>query len=618
MNEKPAEKSPQGAVTIPARSQIPERYKWDPTILFSDIAAWETEVKAVRRALPGLSKHAGHLGESAARAARALDHIFAVRRRLEALSAYAARLLDTDVRQSRPQALSTTAEKLFSEFLSVTAYAEPELLALPEQTLRAYADDPALADYDRYLADLIRLREHVLSTREESILANASVLGVSAYNAYKTFANADLEFPTFTDHEGREVRLSAAMYSRYRQSPHREERRTVFETFWGTYRGYRNTFAQMLAGQLSYYDFTARTRRYPDALTASLKPNAIPPALYDNLIRSVTGHLDAFHRYLRLRKRLLGIRGDQYYYDIYPMPVAEGRRVYTYEQSRTIIHRSMRPLGRAYQRRLKEAMADGSGWIDVFPNQGKRSGAYSSSTYGEHPLVLLNFNNDYDSLSTMAHELGHALHSAYSNEAQPYPKADYALFNAEVASIFNETLLIEYLLKREKNTDERKFLLAAYLDSFRGTVFRQTMFAEFEGVVYRRVKQGKSLTADSLSRLYLRLARKYHGHNEGVMNIQPLYGIEWAFIPHFYYNFYVYQYVTGFIAATALAQRVLEQGSPAAQLYIQELLKAGGAREPMEILRRAGVDMMSAAPYRQAIRQFSDRVRELGRLSKQS
>jgi oligoendopeptidase F len=603
-------------VALPSRRQIPARYKWNPGVLFRSVKAWEREKRRLADDLPGLDAHRGKLGRTASGLARALRRIDRLRHRLEVLSAYASRLYDTDVRSSAAQAMTTAAEKLYTDFREVTAYVEPELLALDEATLRRYAADPALADYDRYLLQLLRDRVHVLGDAEEALLAGASALGHSSYNIYKTFASADMQYPTFEDHEGRTVQLSPAMYARYRQSPHRSERKEVFEKYWGAHRDYRNTFSRMLGGQITYYDFVARARRYPDALTSALEPWAIPPGFYAQLIGSVTQHLGAFHRYLRLRKRLLGIEGDQYYYDLYPMPVARGHRKYTFEQAQKIIPRALRPLGTPYGKLLREALAHGSGWLDVFPNQGKRSGAYSSGVYGRHPLVLLNFTEDFDSLSTTAHELGHALHSSLSGEAQPYPKADYSLFNAEVASIFNEALLIEYLLGREKSPDERRFLLAAFLDSFRGTVFRQTLFAEFELQAYQRHARGKGLTADSLSRLYLKLLRRYHGHAEGVMNVQPLYGIEWAYIPHFYYHYYVYQYVSGFIAATALAQRVLQRGAPAARQYIEKMLEAGCSADPMDILRDAGVNMMTAAPYRMAMRQFVSRTRELEKLGR--
>ncbi len=603
-------------VELPERSTIEDRYKWDPSVIFPDKKAWEREKQALRKDIPTLESCKGTLGKSPATLKDCLDKIFAVSKRLEYLDAYASRLLDTDIRQSGPQAMVSDAEKLYADFRAATAYVDPELLALPESKLKRLAADKKLADYDRYLLKLIRLKKHVLSQPEESVLAQATPLAYSAYHIYKTFANAEMEFPVFTDHEGQTVRLSQAMYAKYRKSPYRGERKEVFEKFWGTFGKYRGTFAQMLTSQIKYYEFKAKVRRYKNALAASLVPNAVPPEFYPKLIEHVTAHLDSFHRYLQVRKKLLGIQGDQYYYDIYPLGAAGSQKKYSFDQARKTVRAALRPLGRGYGKKLSAALADGSGWLDVFPNKGKRSGAYSSSVYGAHPLVLLNFTGDFNSMSTLAHELGHAIHSAYSDEAQPYPKSDYALFNAEVASIFNETLLIEYLLDKEKDPAQRRFLLAAYLDSFRGTVFRQTMFAEFEWDVYKRMEARKPVTADALDRLYLKLLRKYHGHSKGVMKIAPIYAAEWAYIPHFYYNFYVYQYVSGFVAATALAHRVLKEGTPAAKRYIEKMLKAGSSKDPLVILKEAGVDMLSSEPYDLAAKIFDERTTELAKLAK--
>ena len=609
MNEKKT------VVELPERSSIEDRYKWDPSVIFPNKKAWEREKQALRKDIPTLESCRGKLGRSPKELKNCLDRVFAVMKRLEYLDAYASRLLDTDIRQSGPQAMVADAEKLYADFKAATAYMDPELLSLPEDELRKLASNRLLADYDRYLLKLIRLKKHVLSHPEESILAQTTPLAYSAYHIYKTFANAEMEFPVFTDHEGRTVRLSQAMYAKYRKSPYRAERKEVFEKFWRTFGKYRGTFSQMLTSQVKYYEFKAKVRRYKNALSASLVPNAIPPEFYPKLIHNVTAHLDSFHRYLQVRKKLLGIEGDQYYYDIYPLGAEGSQRKYSFDEARATVKAALRPLGRAYGKKLSAALADGSGWLDVYPNKGKRSGAYSSSVYGAHPLVLLNYTGDFNSMSTLAHELGHAIHSAFSDEAQPYPKSDYALFNAEVASIFNETLLIEYLLHKEKNPAQRRFLLAAYLDSFRGTVFRQTMFAEFEWEVYKRTEARKPVTADALDRLYLKLLRKYHGHSKGIMKIQPIYAAEWAYIPHFYYNFYVYQYVSGFIAATALAHRVLTEGNVAARRYIDKMLKAGSSADPLDILKNAGVDMLSSQPYDLAAKIFDQRVAELAKLA---
>ncbi len=601
-------------VTLPQRNEIEDRFKWNPSVIFENEKEWEKERKQTAKGMVSLKKFSGKLSKPGM-LKECLDKISEYENRVDHLSAYASRIYDTDIRLSGPQAMSAAAEKMFTDLMAIVSFVEPELLQLPDEQLRLLAADPDLKDYDRELLRILKLKKHVLSKSEEAVLAEASAMGLSPHNIYKTFSNAEMQFPEFRDEKGRAVALSAATYSKYRKSPDRRVRKEVFEKFWATYKGFRNSFSQMLSAQIQYYDFVARMRHYKNALESALIPNAVPPEFYSRLVGSVTEHLDVFHDYLKLRKKLLNIEGDQYYYDIYPLAVAEGTKRYAYKDAQKILPKALAPLGTQYVKKLKTALRDGSGWLDVYPNQGKRSGAYSSSVYGRPPLVLLNYTDDFDSLSTTAHELGHALHSAYSMENQPYPKARYALFVAEVASIFNETLLIEYLLNNETDSVQRKFLLSAYLDSFRGTVFRQIMFAEFEQETYRRLAARKPLTADSLSSVYLKLLRKYHGHDKGVMNIQPLYSVEWAYIPHFYYHFYVYQYASGFIAATALAGEILKEGRPAAERYIKKLLKAGGSKDPLDILKEAGVDMDSPEPYALAAEKFAQRVAELEALT---
>ncbi len=613
--QKENEKTMNKVVTLPERQEIDDKYKWNPSIIFKNEQEWENELKRVTDELPTLKDCSGKLTSSVKVLKKCLDRIYNFQNRIHHLMAYASRIYDTDIRKSKPQAMSSSSEKLYTEFLSTISFVEPELLELSEQKLRKLASRPELKDYDRELLRLLRLKKHVLSKPEETILAQASAMGLSPHNIYKTFSNAEMKFPQFKDQEGRSIELSAATYAKYRKSQNREVRKQVFNKFWTTYKSYRSSFSQMLSSQIQYYDFVAKARNYKNALESSLKPNAIPAEFYPKLIKAITAHLDVFHRYLKLRKKLLKIEGEQYYYDIYPLAVAKTSKNYGYKEAQNILPTALAPLGEDYIGKLTKSLEDGSGWLDVYPNQGKRSGAYSSSVYGRHPLVLLNYTDDFDSLTTTAHEMGHALHSAYSMKTQPFAKAHYSLFVAEVASIFNETLLIEYLLEKETDPEHKKFLLSAYLDSFRGTVFRQTMFAEFELEAYRRLAARKPLTADSLSNLYLELLRKYHGHDKNIMNIEPLYGVEWAYIPHFYYHFYVYQYASGFVAATALAQKVLKEGEPAAKRYIENLLKAGGSEDPLEILKNAGVDMTSAEPYEMAAKKFAERVAELEELA---
>ncbi len=616
-NSKQAAKKETGKKTIEVkeRKDIPDRYKWDPSIIFKTYEDWSKEYDAVKAEVPKFRRFSGKL-RTIKNIKEALDEYYKFQLRIEKLYFYASRIHDQDLRQARGSEMIQKVEALDTQFGTVSSYFEPELLKLPERKLRSLAKNKKLADYSRYFEKLLRLKPHVLSKPEEKILAQSSVLAYAAYNTYSTFYNTEMEFPKIKDADGNDVQLSIPMYVKYRADMNRDVRREVFHSFWGTFKHYRNTFANLLGSQVKYYEYNAKARHYKSALEAALYPKAIPVEYYTNLIKNVRSTLPAFHEYLKLRKELLGIKGDMEYYDIYPPLVTTKPRDYTYEEAAETVKKALAPLGPEYVKLLNEALKPGSGWIDVYPNKGKRSGAYMDSLYGYHPFVLHNFNGDFEGVSTLAHELGHAMHSWFSNKTQPYPKSHYVIFNAEVASIFNETLLIEYMLSHEKDPNVRRFLLSHYLDSFRGTVYRQTMFAEFEYDMYKAYEEGSPITADLLDSTYLRLLRDYHGHDKGVMKIDDLYSVEWAYIPHFYYFFYVYSYVNGFIAATALAHKVLEGGDAAAKKYIEGLLKAGGSKDPLQILKDAGVDMMSPEPFKLAADTFRKRVEELRKLAK--
>ncbi len=604
------------ATALPERDSVAARYKWDPSVLFATPADWEKELSAVTALIDGgkLQRFKGKLGAAPAEVAKILKELSDLQLRLEKLYFYAQRVADVDLRRNEGRDMLERVKKWLNEMENDTSYMEPEFIRLGTKKLEQLRAARELADYSRYFDKLIRLQKHVLGAPEEEILSRASIMGDVAYEAYEAFAHADMQYPKVTLSEG-EITLSAAMYSRYRSSLNRADRKLVFESFWPVYKQYRTTFASLLSAQIKYYAYVAKARKYPDALTAALYPKNIPTDYYKGLIRGIHENLDAFHEFLQLRKKMLGITDAARYYDIYPPLVDTPPKKYTYEDSRAIILDALSPLGPEYRQLLETALKDGSGWVDVYPNVGKRSGAYMDSVHGVHPFLLLNHVDDFDSVSTMAHELGHAMHSAYSMKHQPYPKSSYATFTAEVASVVNEMLLTEHLLAREKDPGMRRFLLSHYLDGFRGTVFRQTMFAEFELAMYEAYAAGKTLTADMLDELYLSLLRLYHGHDKGVMDIEPLYAAEWAYIPHFYYNFYVYSYVNGMIAATVLADAILSGGEPAARRYIDGLLKAGGSKDPLDILKDAGVDMMDPATFRKAVDKFRQRTRELAELA---
>ncbi len=416
----------------------------------------------------------------------------------------------------------------------------------------------------------------------------------AASSIYMIFSNAELPYPEVELSDGSKVRLTKAGYARYRALPNRADREAVFEAFWKVHNDFRRTFGVQLYSNVKKDMFYARARGYKSCLESALDRNNIPVKVYTTLIENVNNNLEAFHRYLRLKKRILGVETLKYS-DVYA-PVVEGIDLkYTYEEAKKLVIDAARPLGREYVAIVKKAFSQR--WIDVYPTAGKRAGAYSNgSAYDVHPYVLLNFNGLYDDVSTLAHELGHALHSYYSNKNQPYPTADYSIFVAEVASTFYEALLMHKMLSEIKDDEVRLSLLMNYLDGIKGTVFRQTQFAEFELLIHEKAERGEALTGDVLSELYGDILRRYYGHDKGICRIDDLYCVEWAYVPHFYYNFYVYQYSTSFTASTALSEKVLGKEKGAVNRYI-EFLSAGGSDYPIEILKRAGVDMTSAGPF---------------------
>ncbi len=614
---QPGETEKATPIVLPERDTIDSRYKWNPAVVFATLAAWEAEFNAVSELIKDkkLQVHKGKLGGAPKAVAQIMQEISSLRLRLEKLHFYAQRNADVDLRQSAGRELTERVKALTNQMDNDLSFMEPEFIRLGDKRLAVLRDAKELADYRPYFQRLIRLQKHYLSAPEEEILSRAGIMGDVAYQAYEAFANSDMPFPTITDSAGNRITLSAAMYGKYRSSLNREDRKKVFENFWPVYKQFRVTFSSLLSAQIKYYSYVAKARNYPDPLSAALTPRNIPTSYYRGLVENINRNLDAFHDFLKLRTKLLNISDKARYYDIYPPLVKATPRKYTFEDSREILMKALSPLGEEYKKLMEEAFAENSGWFDVFPNMGKRSGAYMASVYGVHPFMLLNHNDDFESVSTLAHELGHALHSSYSMKHQPYPKARYVTFTAEVASTVNEALLVEYMLQHEKDPEQRRFLLSHFLDTFRGTVFRQTMFAEFELAAYEAHQAGGVLTADALDKMYLDLLRRYHGHEKGIMDIEPLYAVEWAYIPHFYYNFYVYSYVNGLVAATVIADRILKEGAPAAERYINGLLKAGGSKDPLDILKDAGVDMLDPATFNQAIDKFRQRTRELAALA---
>jgi len=573
-----------------------DQHRWDLTDLYPTPEAFDQARRALAGRLGELEQGRGRLGRSAAELATVLERMFGFAKELARVASYAAMRSDEDTREAGPLAARQEVQQLAVEFAARTAWIAPEILALPKGRVAALLkSEPRLAPYRFFLEDLQRQRPHTLSPDEEKLLAQAGTLARAPYNLYGILANADMPFPEVKLSTGEVVRLDQAGYTKYRSLPQRADRALVFQEFWKAFKGFERTFGVALDAQVNADVFRARARRYPSALAASLAAHNVPEAVYRTLIAQAQRALPLLHRAFRLRSKMLGI-DDLAYHDIYPPLVKELDLRFPIEQGQAVVLEALQPLGEEYVGVVARGFA--SRWMDVYPRPGKRSGAYSNgSAYDVHPYVLMNYNDDYESVSTLAHEWGHAMHSYLANAAQPYPTADYSIFIAEVASTFNEALLLDRMLRGARSEDERLYYLGSYLEGLRGTFFRQTMFAEFELAIHEAVERGEALTGQRLSAMYLELLRRYHGHDAGVVRIDDAYAVEWAYIPHFYYNFYVYQYATSLAASALLAQQVLAGEAGARERYLA-LLRAGGSRYPYELLVEAGVDLAAEAPYR--------------------
>ncbi len=584
---------------------------WDLGELFADDEAWRRAHQAVAGRLDDVRAVAGSLGRSAATLAGGLEVVSGVSEALTRLHAYASMRADDDTRDPEGQALRGMSEMLWTEFSRAAAFVRPEVLAIDPDRLRGFIDEePSLEPHRHFLEDLLRRRAHVLGPSEERILAEASLLDNGPYSVFSLLHNSELPRREVALSSGETPRITPSEFMRLRTSPVREDRERVFRAYFDGYAALRSTLGQNLFQTVKTHVFRARSRGFESCLDAALDPENVPRSVYGNLIRCVNDGLPLLHRYFRLRARVLGL-GRLGYHDLHCSIGAEAPRTYSVTTATRLMRTALEPLGDDYLRELDHAFE--RRWIDWHPRAGKKSGAYASGPYGAHPYVLLNFQGDYDGVSTLAHELGHAMHSLYSNRTQPYPTADYAIFVAEVASTFNEALLNAAMLEHARDPGERLLLLAAYLDGVRGTLFRQTMFAEFELDLHRRAERGEALTGEILDRTYLELLRRHHGHDEGVMEVDDAYAVEWAAVPHFHYNFYVYQYATGLVAATALAEAV-RSGRPGARERYLEFLSSGGSDYPLELLRRAGVDLESSEPYEATFAAFDrqlDRLEEL-------
>ncbi|MBN1951912.1 MAG: oligoendopeptidase F [Bacteroidales bacterium] len=594
------------------RSEIKDQYKWDLTDVYESEEAWQQAKEALVAKLPEIPKFQGKLTASAANLLSCLDLSSEIGKEATRLIIYANMHSDLDTRDMKYSGMTKELEQLFTEYSARVAFVNPEILSVDWSVIEGFiAEEPGLKIYEMSLKDLFRQQEHTLTEPEERILAlSGMAIGTSA-SIYSTFKNAEMPDPEVTLSTGETVVLSSAGYSRYRATPNREDRIVVFDAFWNNYQKFQASLGEMLYGQVKAALFITQARNYNSSLEASLDDKNIPVEVYTSLVDNVNKNLPAFHRYLSIKKRMMGVDTLRYL-DLYA-PVVEGVDLqYSYDEAKDIILESFKPLGKEYTSTVEKAFNER--WIDVYPTPGKRSGAYSNGAfYDGHPYILLNYNDAYDDVSTVAHELGHTMHSYFSNKNQPYPTSRYAIFVAEVASTFNEVLLFDHMMKTIKDEDVKLSLLMNQLDGFKGTLFRQTQFAEFEMRMHEAAQNGIPLTGEVLSNMYMDVVKKYYGHDEGVCYVDDYINMEWAYIPHFFYNFYVYQYSTSFTASNALAERVLSKEKGAIEDYLT-FLSAGSSDYPIEVLKKAGVDMTSSEAFDNTIKAMNRVMDEIEKI----
>ncbi|TYO95902.1 oligopeptidase F Metallo peptidase MEROPS family M03B [Desulfallas thermosapovorans DSM 6562] len=590
---------------LPTRREIPDRYKWRLEDIYPGDDAVERDFQQTLELAARVESYQGKLGTSA----RVLLEAFQLQEQLDMLNekiyTYARMRRDEDNTNPVYQALSDRAESLNARVQAAVSFFVPEILALPGQTLKKFLqEEPGLALYRFMLEELVRQKPHTLSASEEQIMARAQEVTQAAANIFRMINNADFTFDPVKDERGREVELTHGRYLQFMESRDRRVRRDAFTSLYRTYRRFQNTLAATLGASVKKDVFYARVRKYPSALEAALFADNIPVQVYDNLIRTVRGNLEPFYRYMRLRKKLLGI-DELHMYDIYTPVVKDVEWTIPYPEAVEMVREGLAPLGKDYVETMTGGI--GAGWVDVYENKGKTSGAYSWGPYGTHPYVLLNYQDNLNNVFTLAHEMGHAMHSYYSFKSQPYVYAHYKIFTAEVASTVNESLLMQYLLQTVKEREKKIYLLNHYLEQFRGTVYRQTMFAEFEKIIHEQVEAGEALTPELLCTIYHQLNVDYYGPE---VVVDRDIDMEWARIPHFYTAFYVYKYATGFSAATALTRRISSEGSGAVERYI-DFLSRGGSDYPLQLLNSAGVDMTSPRPVQECLDVFARLVGEL-------
>ncbi len=592
------------SATVP-RSKIPQKYKWHLEDIFPSDDAWKKEFNRLKKSMKTLSKYENKLGSSPKTMAECLDKMYDMELKLEKVYWYATMKHHTDQEITRYQEMHKLSQMLMVDFNKETSFVEPEILSLPTTKLQRFLKSKYLKKYSFYIERLLRMRKHVRSKEVEAVLAKSGNLMRAPTGIFEGVM-VDIKFPKIKDEKGNEVELTVANYPRYRASTKRSVRKAAVEKFFSTLMKHKNTLANTLAAAVTRDVFSKEVRNYKSSLEAALYPDKIDPSVYTTLLSTLKNNMGrTLHRYVKMRKEILRLK-NIYFYDLYNPLVPDFEKKVPYEDGIKEITEALKPLGEEYIKVVSKAMKPGSGWIDVYPNKGKRFGAYSLGLYGIHPFVLHNYLGNLDSVFTTAHEFGHSMHSYFSNKTQPYIYADYPIFLAEIASTVNEELLLRHLLKKAKTRKEKLYLLNQRLENIRLTIFRQAMFADFEKRIHEYVESGKPLTADTLNNTYAELVKLFYGP---AYTMNKIDGIEWSYVPHFYRSFYVYQYATGLTSAIAIVERIQKLGKPAVDDYMK-LLKAGASDYPLNILKKAGVDLTTDKPYKAMLDLFEKTLKE--------
>ncbi len=590
------------------RNEIPEQYKWKMEDLYANNEAWEADFTKLQQGMEDIKKYEGTLGDSAENLLSLMKKSDELNQLAENVYVYANQRLHEDTGNAYYQGLSGRAQMLLVQMSESASFVEPEILSIPENVLEEMLkQEEGLQVYETYFRRLLRKKEHILSKEMEELLAGVDEVAEGAKDTFMMFNNADIKFPTITGEDGEPVEITHGKYIKLLESQNRDVRKAAFVGLYESYGKFKNTLAAVYRANVKQAGFFAKARKYQSSLEASLSGSAIPVEVYDSLIESVHAHLPALHEYVRVRKEKMGL-DELHMYDLYVPMVGEADKKIPYEEAKEIVLNGLAPLGEDYQALLKKGFSEG--WIDVYENEGKRSGAYSWGAYGTHPYVLLNYQDTLNNVFTLAHEMGHALHSYHSDETQEYIYAGYKIFVAEVASTCNEALLIRYLLDHSKDDKEKAYLLNYFLEQFRGTLFRQTMFAEFEKIAHGKSEAGEPLTAEVLCDIYYELNKKYFG--EGIV-VDEAIALEWSRIPHFYTPFYVYQYSTGFSAAIAISSKIL-RGEPGIVEKYKKFLSGGSSLDCIDLLKICDVDMTTKEPVEEALKVFENTLEEFSKI----